>query len=216
MNVSRSSRGIIPKPRALHQRGEESDIVCAHQCRHYLNAGVIPNGARLYQGNVQAQRGISKSTDLMFIHHRHNLPERHGSTRETLVDGRALLTTMLASSRTEPSFRRREGSRNPQASMFIHHRHNLREGVERHNAPAEAVLCLHHDQRTEVCRFVHGHHGAFGASCLAAQAETRSWFYQPVQSDSSCILRTVLLSRCSDCPGEGNQGVAAEQENTAD
>src|SRR5260221_6403503 len=97
VSMGRSRVDIAISEDALYGPGEA--FVGSRPQAHHTD-GVIPNGAVF-----QAERGISKSTDL--------------------------------------------------GCSFVTHTIRWRD-VERFNASTKAVLCLHHDQPTEVRRLVHG------------------------------------------------------------
>jgi hypothetical protein len=65
------------------------------------------------------------------------------------------------------------------------------------NAIPQTILRLHHDQRSQARCPIHRHHGQIRAPRLAAQAQTDTRLYQPLQPDLPCLLRTLLSSRCA-------------------
>src|SRR5271154_732206 len=87
--------------------------------------------------------------------------------------------------------------------------------LNKNDAAAKTVLRLHHDQRTQVRRPIHRHHGQPDTSRLAAQEQADTRFYQSLQLDTTRLLRMLRLSRCRYQSREGNQRLAAQQEDKA-
>jgi hypothetical protein len=100
---------------------------------------------------------------------------------------------------------------------------HLKNGCARNDASegsirekAQTFPRLHHDQSAPFPCFIHGRHRQPEPSGIRTQEQTRSRFHQPIQPDASSLLRGICLSRRSHQSREGNQGMAAKQEDSPD